>query len=283
MKSFTDLYEEVYSLEEKLITLGNKPYPKFGHIVFLAGGGGSGKGFILKKLIGIEGAVSDVDELKRLIQKTPSLIKKVKDETGEDISASNFSMKNPENVGKLHNIVSDHLQIDKKKQGALFTSAFLANPDRKPNIIFDVTLKDIEKFAKYSEQVVKMGYDKKNIHIIWIVNEIEIALKQNKERDRTVPAEILINTHRGVSQTMADIINMGKNLKRYMDGDIVFVFNKVNVDTEMQKSDFGGSYLTKANYVYVKKTGKQVNSIKDIQADVRRQISQYVPKNVEWI
>ena len=33
-------------LQEALITFGGKPYPKFGNIVILAGGAGSGKGFI---------------------------------------------------------------------------------------------------------------------------------------------------------------------------------------------------------------------------------------------
>ena len=49
---------------EKLITFGGKAYPKYGHIVLMAGGAGSGKGFILSNLVGLEGKVFDVDELK---------------------------------------------------------------------------------------------------------------------------------------------------------------------------------------------------------------------------
>ena len=36
------------SLQEKLITFGKKAYPKFGNVVILAGGAGSGKGFQLE-------------------------------------------------------------------------------------------------------------------------------------------------------------------------------------------------------------------------------------------
>jgi len=41
MKSFNEFNEY---LLEKLITFGGKAYPKFGNVVILAGGGGSGKG-----------------------------------------------------------------------------------------------------------------------------------------------------------------------------------------------------------------------------------------------
>ena len=62
-------------LMEKLITFGGKAYPKFGNIVIMAGGAGSGKGFVLNKLVGVEGKVFDVDELKRLASKTPAISK----------------------------------------------------------------------------------------------------------------------------------------------------------------------------------------------------------------
>ena len=39
--------EEQYDvLIEKLITFGGKAYPKFGNVVIMAGGAGSGKGFV---------------------------------------------------------------------------------------------------------------------------------------------------------------------------------------------------------------------------------------------
>jgi len=54
-KFFTEeaLYEEAEMLMEKLITFGGKAYPKFGHVLIMAGGAGSGKGFIQQNLIGL--------------------------------------------------------------------------------------------------------------------------------------------------------------------------------------------------------------------------------------
>ena len=46
------VYEsEVFELNEKLITFGGKAYPKFGNAVLLAGGAGSGKGFVKETII----------------------------------------------------------------------------------------------------------------------------------------------------------------------------------------------------------------------------------------
>ena len=139
-----------------------------------------------------------------------------------------------------------------------------------------------------------LGYDKKNVHIVWVVNDIEVAKQQNQKRARTVPSEILVNTHRGAANTMGDIINMGSKLRRYMDGDIVFAFNKVGVDATLQKGSgagkkigmrgktSGGIALKDANYFYVKRAGKNPTSVDKLDKEIRMKIKSYVPKNVDW-
>lgn len=266
-------------LDEALITLGGRAYPKFGNVVILAGGAGSGKGFVKDKLLGIEGMTFDVDELKSLSMRTPKLIQKIKDEFGVD--PSKLDLKKPDDVAMLHAIVGDELKLTSKKQQAAFTSIAFADPSRKPNIIFDVTLKDLRKLQNVTKQVRDLNYPAENIHIVWVVNDIEVAKKQNQERDRVVPVEILVNTHRGASMTMKDVVEMGSDLKKYMDGDIVFAFNKIRVDSEVEFSSKGGMYLKTAKYFYVKRAGKAPDLSK-LTNDLRAKISQYVPKHAEW-
>lgn len=289
MKRFTQfteeqnfLLQEAETLLEKLITFGGQAYPKFGNVVIMAGGAGSGKGFVLGNLVGVEGKVLDVDALKTMASKTPVIQKRVKDEMGVDLADLAGNLKDPENVSKLHGIIGDYLKLDKRVNKALYRGIMTAAPDRKPNLIFDVTLKDLQKLQNITRQVAQLGYDKQNIHIVWVVNDIEVAQKQNLARDRTVPPEILINTHRGAANTMGDIINMGKSLQRYMDGDIVFAFNKVGVDADLAKSGRGGSYVKDANYFYVKRKGKTPVSVSELEDDIKRKIKSYVPKGVDW-
>jgi len=276
-------------LIEALITFGGQAYPKFGNIVIMAGGAGSGKGFVKDKLVGIEGKVFDVDELKTLAAKTPIIRKRAKAEFGVDLEAialKKGALKNEKNVAKLHEIIGDEMKLPDRRMKAFFASVLTAPSDRKPNIIFDVTLKDL--------QVSAIGYPKENIHIVWVVNDIEVAKQQNLERDRRVPVEILINTHRGASQTMGDIVNMGEGLRKYMDGDIAFAFNKVDVDSEVMKSGKagqkigmkgktkGGMYIKDANYFYVKRKGKPPIPVDKLEKSLRMKINSYVPKGVQW-
>ena len=285
-------------LLEALITFGGQAYPKFGNVVIMAGGAGSGKGFVKDKLVGMEGFTFDVDALKKLAAATPAIQRRVKKELGVDlkkIALKKDALKNEKNVAKLHEIIGDYLNLDDRRLKALYTSIMSADPERKPNIIFDVTLKDLRKLDNLTRQASAIGYAKENIHIVWVVNDIEVAKVQNLKRERVVPAEILVNTHRGASNTMNDIINMGKRLKKYMDGDIVFAFNKVDVDSEVVKSDKegskigmkgktkGGMYIVDANYFYVKRKGKPVTPEKNLSMDVRRKIQSYVPKSVNWV
>lgn len=298
MQSFENFYKETQLVEEsireayvaeqydllieKLITFGGKAYPKYGNVVIMAGGAGSGKGFVKDKLVGIDGKVFDVDELKRLASKTPAIVARVKKDLGVDLTKLASDLKDPENVAKLHEIIGDYLNISDRQTKALYQSILAGKPELKPNLIFDVTLKDLRKLQNITRQVSAMGYAKENIHIVWVVNDIEVAKKQNAERDRMVPVEILVNTHRGASQTMGDILNMGKGLAKYMDGDIVFAFNKIGVDSGIEKSERGGSYIKDANYFYVKKKGKQVTPVDQLNKDLRHKIAQYVPKGVDW-
>jgi len=280
MLSFSSFIEESFSdLSEALITFAGQAYPKFGNVIILAGGAGSGKGFIKDKLIGAEGYNFDVDALKSLSMRTPKLVERIKKEFGVDPSA--LDLKKPDDVAKLHDIIGTALNLDDKRKQILFTSIMTAAPDRKPNLIFDVTLKDLRKLQNITHQVKNLGYDNDKIHIVWVINDIEIAKKQNSERSRQVPIEILVNTHRGASFTMHDIVNMGNDLKKYMDGDIVFAFNKVKVDSDVAKSDKGGMYIKDAKYFYVKRSGKPVDQEK-LTKDLRAKISSYVPPSATW-
>jgi len=276
------LFEDAQELFEKLITFGGKAYPKFGNIVIMAGGAGSGKGFVLSNLVGVEGKVLDVDALKTMAAKAPLIRKKAKEELGKDLEYLSKNLGNPENTAALHDIIGTYMKLDKRVNQALYTSAMFAAPDRKPNIIFDVTLKDLQKLQTITRQVSEIGYDKSNIHIVWVVNDIEVAKQQNLRRDRTVGTEILVNTHRGAANTMGDIINMGKSLRKYMDGDIIFAFNKVMVDSELVRSGKGGSFVKDANFVYVKRQGKPPTPVDRLETDIKAKIKSYVPKGVEW-
>lgn len=276
MKSFKDFT----SLDEALITFGGKAYPKFGQVVILAGGAGSGKGFTLEKLLGIEGITLDVDALKKLVMGSTKLAAEIKAKTGHDVKTMN--LKNPENVATLHHVIADVFNVSNKNQARVYAGIAAAPEDRKPNLIFDVTLKSMSKLASIARDVETLGYKKENIHIVWVMNDVHIAMQQNLKRDRVVPKEILMDTHEGAALTMAKILNMGDSLKQYMDGDIWISFNKVGIDSEIKKSDKGGMFVVKSNYIKVKAKGKPSKSVEQLDNEIVAKVKAYAPKTDTW-
>ena len=295
-----ELIRDTEYLEEKLITFGGVAYPKFDNVVIMAGGGGSGKGFTLSKLMGIEGKVLDVDELKTLAMKTSEFRDRVKQEMGIDITKGTFDLKKPENTSKLHEIIDKYHIMDKKKE-ALFTS-IVTKKEMKPNIIFDVTLKNLSKLHNLAMKCEELGYKKENIHIVWVINDYEVALAQNFKRDRVVPEVILKDTHTGASQTMRAVITMGNEIKQYVDGDIWFAFNQSKIDVTAETREYASKgrfnvgqpapegskvktrpvHIKEALYMKVKPKGGSMMSITDFSIEILEKIKSYVPHVEGW-
>jgi len=254
----------------------------------------SGKGFIKDNLLAVEGITFDVDELKKAVINSNKVAADIKRDTGVDVKK--FNLKNPKDVGKLHDIVASHLRLDKKNMNTKFASIANADPRRKPNLIFDVTLKGLSKLESISRNVQELGYNKEDISIVWVVNDMQVAVKQNAERERQVPYEILVDTHEGASMTMHKILSMGDDLSKYMDGDIYLAFNKFKVDAEVvdskvgksdsnvikTKKDTKGKWIKDANYVQVKKKGKPVTSPDKLEKEVVAKIKDYTPDIKHW-
>jgi hypothetical protein len=299
-KSYLTTIQEAATPEnitESLITFGGQAYPRFGHIVILAGGMASGKGFIKDNLLGIEGVSMDTDELKVLAAKSDLVRKRVQDEFGKDLSAMAKDLKNPETATELHAIIKS-MNLDKRYKNKTISNIILADPSRKPNIIFDASLKSMNQMTDIAHAAQKMGYDPKNVHLVWVVNDVNVAVAQNLKRSRSAPTELLISNHKHVSMTVQDIVDMGDPLSKYMDGQIVFAFNKIGVDSaikarmELDHSDapkikngkWAGlnMYLTRADYVVIKDSGKTVKATGRLDADIRQKIQNYVPNLSNW-
>ena len=243
----------------------------------------SGKGFVKDKLLGIEGFVYDVDEIKKLALVAPSLSKKLKSQYGIDVDDKNF-LRNPKNVSKLHLAIED-IGTVKGKLSTLYKSIILADKDRKPNIIFDVTLKNVTKLSNLVHSLEEIGYHKENTHLVWIVNAVGIAIQQNRSRPRVVPEDILLDTHKGASTTMATLINMGDGIKKYIDGDIYFVFNQKDVDISFKQpssdSKITNGYIEKATYIKIKPKGGSIDR-NAITKQFMNKIRKYTPPVDTW-
>jgi len=259
-------------LEEKLILYGQGK--KYGQIVFLAGGAGSGKGFAISNFMEKEKfKIRDVDEWKKSFIKMADLQDKHPEIKG-------LNLKNPKDVYKIHIFVKK-LGIKDKSLDIMLADA---NTDRLPNIMFDITMKDVSDIGDIIPKLEKAGYDSKNIHLTWVLTDYSVAIVNNRNRDRVVPEDIMLLSHEGAATNMYSVIK-GK-LPRGLNGGVRVVLNNREntipyLDPKTNKSvktKTGNLIIKDFTYLTFKKEGKTIAPESDVKKEVMGWIAANVPK-----
>jgi len=259
-------------LEEKLIMY--QQGKKYGQIVFLAGGAGSGKGFAIKNFMqGELFKIRDVDEWKKAFMKMADLQDKFPEIKGLDL-------KNPKDVYKMHMWVKKN-NIKDRTLDLLLRDA---NTKHLPNIMFDITMKDASDIGDIIPKLKEAGYDSNNIHLTWVLTNYAVAIVNNRNRARVVPEDIMLLSHEGAATNMYDVIK-GK-LPRGLNGGVrVILNNRENtipyVDPETNKplkTRQGDLVIKDFTYLTFKREGKTIAPEADVKKELLSWISANVPK-----
>jgi dephospho-CoA kinase len=270
--------EAVDLLYEKLVVFGGGA--KYGQIVFMSGGAGSGKGFASKAFMESEKfKIRDVDEWKKAYLE----LAKLKDINPE---LKNLNLKNGDDVFALHMFVKNRKTKDK-------TLDMLLNDvkaDRLPNIIFDITGKEMSDFEEVIPRLIETGYDAKNIHVAWVLTDFKVAYTANLTRSRVVPGSVFLDTHQGAAKTMQSLIDRKKMPEGANGRFVVIMNNRTNtvyfntgdvykgrkVDLKNQKKEdapgVSGFY-----YITVKEAGKPFKPEEGWKEELHQQIVANVP------
>ena len=291
-------FEATQSINEKQILYnGGKNY---GQIVFLAGGAASGKGFARDNFMqGSQFKIRDVDELKIAFQKLDELNKftltDLLDKYKKNINQSDMNLiqktvidkgyslkdlnlKTPEHVYALHVLIRAtgakdktlDLLLDGAKLGTL------------PNIVIDSTFADLDDMKIYIPKFLAAGYKAKDIHVTWVLTNYEIAIKNNKKRERVVPEDIVLKTHKGAANTVFTLIRTG--FPKEIDGGIYVILNNpentmfiVDPKTGEHYKDIKGRKVV-GNFMYltIKKPGKSITT----DSEIKKQLYSWIQDNV---
>ena len=266
-------FKTAVPLEEKLIVYGGGK--KYGQIVFLAGGAGSGKGFASEKFMQKDlFRVRDVDEWKKAFIKLSADMKRYSELKG-------LNLRNPDDVFKLHMAV--------KKMGIKGRSLQLllrdVRPDRLPNIMFDITFKDTDEIDEAMPMLLRAGYQPRDIHITWVLTNYHISVKQNKERDRVVPDDIMIGTHTGAATSMYNVIK--GSLPRGVDGQVNIVLNNKNNTIKFKSSEFTSDKkienVQDFEYFRLKREGQPIDTSEKAIHKVMTWVKSNIPRNRKLI
>jgi dephospho-CoA kinase len=214
LNEITDLY--VYDgmqvqIDERVVTFGKKAFPKNGHIVWMAGGPGVGKGFVIGNIVAIDAKILNIDSAIEASAHLANAIgtageekarKVIGDELADKIASYGIkkvdankpwgkkvalALKDPEVVRALFQT------LDPKYDKLMANFFNLAHNKNKPNILIDGTGKSLFRKSPPLINLFKsLGYE---TTLVYVHASKDIAWKRNLKRTRQVPEEEFNEIH----------------------------------------------------------------------------------------
>lgn len=266
--NFTDdFYSYFFYRNQTLLSEGRFiDFPKYGQIIFLIGGAGSGKNFALENIVGHNGINCDVDDLKTYIAREKKFQEQQYADKGNEF-LQDMDFKDPNKVFQMHNFSKKIFEPEgsemesSRLDGILKAARTNKTKTNLPNVVLNITGKCPNDFQRLAIPFVEVGYKPSDIHVIWVLTPYEDAMKNNAKRSRRVPTDILRGTHVGVKKAMDTIMNSSGldvdythkgtnkrfNFSRYINGLVMILFNKPGVDSWIpNKKDEQGNDILNA-------------------------------------
>ena len=163
MKTFQELQEGVYD-------------PNIFKAIFLAGGPGSGKSYVVRKTTGGSGlrVVNSDDAFEALLKK------------------ANLSLKMPDEETERRDVVRDRAKklTDLKKKNYI---------EGRLGIIIDGTGAKADKIVRQMNSLRALGYE---CSMIFVNTSLDVALQRNSERPRSIPEKIVVDSWNNVQRNL---------------------------------------------------------------------------------
>lgn len=167
---------KIHDILEQQVEEGRND-PHIFKAVFLAGGPGSGKSFVANKLLSNTGLrpVNSDDVYEYLMKK------------------NNMDMSDPETIASPagQETREKAKQLTQKRQNIYL--------DGRLGLIIDGTGKDVEKVKKANAALEELGYE---TMMLFVNTSLDIAQQRNKQRPRSIPAEMVSKMWNAVQQNL---------------------------------------------------------------------------------
>ena len=190
MKTFKELQEGVYD-------------PHIFKAIFLAGGPGSGKSYVTRKVTGGLGL--------KVVNSDPHFEKLIK--------AAGLSLSMPDDEFDSREPLRVRAKVVREKQKKNYLEGRLG-------IIIDGTAKDADKLISQSNGLMSLGYD---THMIFVNTSVDVALQRNAERPRSVPEPVVVDAWKAVQN------NIGQFSQHFSGGRFIAVDNNDASEDELAK------------------------------------------------
>ena len=146
---------------------------------FLAGGPGSGKSWVSKRALSGMGL--------KVINSDNAFVSKLKREK----LTLDFATHNEKEI-----IARDKIRSNSKRIAGMQLSKAI---EGRLGLIIDSTARDVEKIQSEAKRLRELGYD---IHMVFVNTSLDVALERNRNRPRSLPDAIIINSHKQIQKNM---------------------------------------------------------------------------------
>ena len=187
MKTYNELQEGVYD-------------PNIFKAIFLAGGPGSGKSYVVQRTTGGLGM--------KIVNSDTAFEKLIKD------AGISLDMRKME--PKTRDVIRGRAKKLTKKRQKNYIKGRLG-------LIIDGTGHDYEKIAKQASSLANLGYD---IHMIFVNTSLDVALERNEMRSRKLPTDLVTQAWKDVQK------NLGK-FSNFFKGNFIIVDNNASDENPM--------------------------------------------------
>ena len=146
---------------------------------FLAGGPGSGKSWVSARALSGMGlkVINSDNAFTRLL--------------GKERMSLKFADHTPKEIEKR-----DKIRDRSKQVAGMQLSLALQG---RLGLIIDSTARDTEKVQSEAKRLRELGYD---IHMVFVNTSLDVALERNRNRPRSLPDAIIINSHKQIQKNM---------------------------------------------------------------------------------
>jgi dephospho-CoA kinase len=212
---------------------------KYGQVIFLVGGAGSGKSTATRKYINTTNyKIINPDNLKALLIKAGNAgSKSFKKMRGVNPNS-------PQGSSKVHNFMRDK-KIGSKRARTMMKNLKSSNTKYLPNLLFDRTFSFAGEFKKISQELFAAGYRPENIHVVYVMTDVEMALERNKTRSRSLKKDVVIATNKGAMKEFTRLFfNRAKGAMA--NGDYFIIINRGQSSIQVKKA---GSRIDRASAI----------------------------------
>lgn len=164
--------------------------------IFLAGGPGSGKGFVVKNLMGGSSTGLRVVNSDDVYEKLASIAKPVP-----------LDLKDPE-------VVASPQGQEAREKAKRLTKARQGNYlDGRLGLIIDGTAKDVEKTQRQKNELELLGYE---TMMVFVNTNMEVAQQRNRKRARQLPDEMVMKMWHSVQDNLMKFQQLFGNQNFYL-------------------------------------------------------------------